>query len=326
MKFVHQKKSLRVLGECGLLVFLALVSGWSPDDLFVTLSAMPFFLMAGVMATGEPEEIIRQINFNGNGGGGEPPTHEAEEEKTSWVNRRARRSAERERYRTMKQADREKIKAEKRREKIRRRKMRMPLSSYWAFLPCIGWDFLPGVLHAAVYNEVIGPMFQGMLIAKIPVIGQVTQLIDPNLSFSGVLVILMTAIVLLAPVFFFLTLSRLNFAENGLDVFEDNPASLVELGIPLGVYGLAGFLEFGMLWQRFEMDANKTIVFGDKTVIPPEALIVTAILAFVASSVVGYWGSKKLEVFLDEKQRRIDANPYTPDTSSTTSYRIGGNV
>ncbi|MDR4515747.1 hypothetical protein [Nitrosomonas sp.] len=227
--------------------------------------------------------------------------------------RREQRRMEREAVRETRRVEREALKEERRRDRARRRRMRMPLSSYLVFLPCLVADFIPALIHARVYQEVIG-FGETSFVSGVPVLGQIANAIDPNLTIAGLLVLVMTGIVILSPVFFFLAWKRLGIPEEGWEVMDDDPMAMAKLGLPLSMYLGAMMLEVWTIWRRMELEANQVVVFkaAGALQMDSEILAVTAVLTFLATTVVGYWGSTKLAAFLDEKKARVFANPYVP--------------
>ena len=297
-----------------------LVGSASPDVL-ASFAMLPLLGVVTGDGVGEWEPQLGGTSSNGGNGASHaapPPTQAAQKAKRQ-ADKEARldqRRAKREAGRAKRLAEREAIKEEKRIERDRRRRIRMPLSSFAVFLPCIILDFFPALIHGRIYQEVIA-FGETQFVSGVPVLGQIANAIDPNLTIAGVLTLVMVAIVLLSPVFFFLAWNRLNFAEEGWDALDEDPMALARLALPLTMYLGALGLEVWTIMRRLELEANQVVVFkvAGGFQLDPEILAVTAALTFLATTTVGYWASTKLAVFLEEKKARVAANPYVPPSN-----------
>ncbi len=173
-----------------------------------------------------------------------------------------------------------------------------PWSSYFVFIPCLIAELPLGMLHGAVYNEIV-QFGKDVFPATIPILGDIAIFFGLKQVSVGVLIILaMTSLVLIAPIMTSVMLHRLGVMKKGIDVIQYDPIAKVKLGTPLAMYVGALAVEVYALYERIQLQKvkgpwdNPDMVVGD-----PNMMIMVAVLTLSLTTLVGYWTGTKIHKF-----------------------------
>ena len=171
------------------------------------------------------------------------------------------------------------------------------LGAYLMLIPCGVLEFVAALVHGAIYFEIV-QFGKKMFPARIPVIGEVVKAVYPQISVQGIVVLLMTTLVVIAPVLFFMLVIRLGVWDRGYTAVANLPMARVKLGVPLGLYLSSMGMEGYMLKARFDMEGKGTIFVDPNAVaLDPVAMTVIACLTFGLTTLVGFWTASKIEKF-----------------------------
>ncbi|GJL59708.1 MAG: hypothetical protein NPIRA03_25650 [Nitrospirales bacterium] len=169
---------------------------------------------------------------------------------------------------------------------------RIPLTSYLTFVPCVLAELVPAALHATIYEHSI-TFGKKWFIGHTALIGQLSQKIDPQLTVNSVFVLLLTTIVLIAPILMAIQLHRLGVMERGFKVLDNQPMGWMKLGTPIALYVFALAIESWTIYLRLQPEFT---VFIRRSPIPndPGTLIAVAAITFLFTTLIGYWTGTKI--------------------------------
>ncbi len=177
----------------------------------------------------------------------------------------------------------------------------IPWSSYITFVPCLLAEFFPALIHATVYQHAI-TFGKTWFVGDTALLGNVSQMIDENLSLNSLFVLGLTVLVLVAPVLISLQLIRLGVMEHGFSVLRDRSVAWVKLGMPLVLYVVALLIEGWTIYLRLQ---PREVIWKGRTAIPddPGTLVAVALITFIGTTLIGYWTATKIVKFQGEYGR-----------------------